>query len=196
MTRYIAHNQKCYACGLHKGAAFLGYDIPTMKTFCLKNCKNPSDIPKRKLIPVTNEDLNTAIVKNFSGNVEETFNNLLGKVASVRLQPAHIMHILKIAEVHGFEKIQHTLVNIIESDMAERNMDHVELEGSNFVHKSSAPKDDEEEIEEIKAIEEENKVEPEETRLRELEERQAEENRKAEIPKEERDESEDDEWEI
>lgn len=192
MGRKVQHNTRCFACGLEKPSNFLGYDIATMKTYCLKNCDNPGATGNIDLIPVTDEDLKSEIVKNFPDNVQETFNALLGKVASVRLQPAHIMHILKIAERDGLEKIQHTLVNIIEADMKARNVDYVQLTDTNFTH-LNRPKAEEK----LASVEQTPDPEQEEeVRLQELEERQAEENRKAEIPKEERDETEDDEWEI
>lgn len=137
MTRYIQHNQKCFACGLHKAPAHLGYNIETMKTYCTEKtpCEKAYLIPAGELIPVTNEDLLASITENFTEDVQETFNRLLGKVASTRLQPAHIMHVLKTSKAEGLTSIQATLVNIIEADMKARNVDHIQIDGSKFTHK-------------------------------------------------------------
>ena len=130
--RYIMHNQKCYACGKPQGASFLGYDPRTLKSYCLRNCRNSKAIPKDiTLIPADNDSLLAAIQKTYTGATEEMILSLMGKTASVRLQPAHIMHLMKVAELEGFEAVQHTLVNIIENDMKERNLDHVILEDMN-----------------------------------------------------------------
>jgi hypothetical protein len=126
--KYIQHNKECFACGQEKGASFLGYDIKTLKTYCLNKCKNKQAIPAVELIPATNEELVSAIVGNYSKDDEEAIMSLLGKVASTRLRPAHILHVMKIAEMEGLPSIQATLLNIIEADMETRNMDHVELE--------------------------------------------------------------------
>jgi hypothetical protein len=126
--KYIQHNKQCFACGQEKGAAFLGYDIKTLKTYCLNKCKNKQAIPAVELVPATNEELVSAIVGNYSKDDEEAIMSLLGKVASTRLKPAHILHVMKIAEMEGTPSIQATLLNIIEADMDARNMDHVELE--------------------------------------------------------------------
>lgn len=126
--KYIQHNKQCFACGQEKGASFLGYDIKTLKTYCISKCKNKEAIPTPYLIPATNEDLISGIVANYSKEDEEAIMSLLGKVASTRLKPAHILHVMKIAEMEGTPSIQATLLNIIEADMEARNMDHVELE--------------------------------------------------------------------
>ena len=126
--KYIQHNKECFACGQEKGASFLGYDIKTLKTYCLNKCKNKQAIPAVELIPATNEKLVSAIEGNYSKDDEEAIMSLLGKVASTRLKPAHILHVMKIAEMEGTPSIQATLLNIIEADMDARNMDHVELE--------------------------------------------------------------------
>ena len=149
--RYIMHNQKCYACGKPQGASFLGYDPRTLKSYCLKNCRKPKLIPQGiELIPMDNDSLLAAIQENYTGYTEEMITSLLGKTASVRLQPAHIMHLMKVAELEGFDKIQATLVNIIENDMKERNLDHVQLDDSEI----EAP-------EEVEPEEEEYTPEPE-----------------------------------
>ena len=126
--KYIQHNRKCFACGQEKGASFLGYDIKTLKTYCLNKCKNKQAIPAVELVPATNEELVSAIVGNYSKDDEEAIMSLLGKVASTRLRPAHILHVMKIAEMEGLPSIQATLLNIIEADMNARSMDDVELE--------------------------------------------------------------------
>lgn len=126
--KYIQHNKQCYACGQEKAASFLGYDIKTLKTYCIGNCKKKKDIPAVELVPATNEDLVSGIVSNYSKDDEDAIMSLLGKVASTRLRPAHILHIMKIAEMEGMPSIQATLLNVIEADMETRNMDHVELE--------------------------------------------------------------------
>jgi hypothetical protein len=126
--KYIQHNKECFACGQEKGASFLGYDIKTLKTYCLNKCKNKQAIPAVELIPATNEKLVSAIEGNYSKDDEEAIMSLLGKVASTRLRPAHILHVMKIAEMEGLPSIQATLLNIIEADMNARSMDDVELE--------------------------------------------------------------------
>lgn len=125
--RYVMHNQKCYACGKPQGSLFLGYDPHTLKSYCLKNCRNAKEIPEVDLIPMDNDSLLASIQKNYSGYTEEMITSLLGKTASVRLQPAHIMHLMKVANLEGYDKIQATLVNIIENDMKERNLDYLDL---------------------------------------------------------------------
>jgi hypothetical protein len=141
--KYIQHNKQCYACGQEKGASFLGYDIKTLKTYCLNKCKNKQAIPAVELIPATNEELVSAIVGNYSKDDEEAIMSLLGKVASTRLRPAHILHVMKIAEMEGLPSIQATLLNIIEADMNARSMDDVELESF------GTEREPEEEMEEI-----------------------------------------------
>ena len=126
--RYVPHNKKCYACGKPQGQMFLAYDPRTLKSYCTRNCRNSKDIPQDiELVPVTDTNLLEIIAEYYSGFTQEMMLSLLGKTASVRLQPAHIMHLMKIAEHEGLDKIQNTLLNIIENDMKERNMDHVNL---------------------------------------------------------------------
>ena len=131
---YVPHNNKCYACGKLQGHTLLGYDPRTLKTYCSKRkCRNQDQIPTDiELVPVETEALKESISHHYWGDTEEMILSLMGKTASARLLPAHIMHLMKVAEVHGLDKIQHVLVNIIESDMAERNLDHVILSESDF----------------------------------------------------------------
>jgi hypothetical protein len=126
--KYIQHNKECFACGQEKAPSFLGYDIKTLKTYCLNKCKNKQHIPAVQLIPATNEALISGIEGNYSQEDEDAIMGLLGKVASTRMRPAHILHVMKIAEMEGLPSIQATLLNIIEADMAARSMDDVELE--------------------------------------------------------------------
>lgn len=131
---YVPHNKKCFACGKLQGHSLLGYDPRTLKTYCAKRkCRNQDQIPTDiELVPVDTEELKAAISHHYWGDTEEMILSLMGKTASARLEPAHIMHLMKVAEVHGLDKIQHTLVNIIENDMVERNLDHVILSESDF----------------------------------------------------------------
>ena len=131
---YVPHNKKCYACGKPQGNTLMGYDPRTLKTYCSKRkCRNQDEIPKDiELIPVDTDSLKEAIHSHYFGDTEEMILSLMGKTASARLDPAHIMHLMKVAEINGFDKIQHTLVDIIENDMKERNLDHVILSESDF----------------------------------------------------------------
>ena len=166
--RYVPHNKKCYACGKPQGQMFLAYDPRTLKSYCTRACKNSKDIPQDiELVPVSDENLLEIITEYYSGYTEEMILSLLGKTASVRLQPAHIMHLMKIAEHEGMDKIQSTMINIIEHDMKERNMDHVNLT----------------DVEEFESPETVYEPEPEETE---------EEPKEPEVKKEE----DEDEWEI
>lgn len=131
---YVPHNSKCYACGKPQGSSYLGYDPRTLKTYCVKRkCRNKEAIPTDiELVPVDTDSLKEAVHDHYHGNTEEMILSLMGKTASARLLPAHIMHLMKVAEVYGLDKIQHVLVNIIEADMEERNLDHVILSESDF----------------------------------------------------------------
>ena len=131
---YVPHNTKCYACGKPQGQSLMGYDPRTLKTYCMKRkCRNQDEIPKDiELVPVDTDSLKESISQHYFGDTEEMIFSLMGKTASARLDPAHIMHLMKVAEINGFDKIQHTLVDIIENDMKERNLDHVILSESDF----------------------------------------------------------------
>ena len=164
---YVPHNKKCYACGKPQGASLMGYDPRTLKTYCNKRkCRNQDQIPKDiELIPVDTDSLKAAIHDHYFDGTEEMILSLMGKTASARLDPAHIMHLMKVAEIKGYDKIQHTLVDIIENDMQERNLDHVVLSESDFSEveeeeaaaptPTQAPKPKQEVKEEVEADEDE-----------------------------------------
>lgn len=124
--KHVPHNKICYACRTERGRTHLGYDIQTLKTYCLKNCPNEDMIPSVPLIPVT--ELVNEIVSTYSEDVENSLMKLMGTIASTRLQPAHIMHLVKLQEMEGLPSVQATLINIIEADMDARSMDDIELE--------------------------------------------------------------------
>ena len=193
--RYVMHNQKCYACGKPQGSLFLGYDPHTLKSYCLKNCRNAKEIPEVDLIPMDNDSLLTSIQQNYSGYTEEMITSLLGKTASVRLQPAHIMHLMKVANLEGYDKIQATLVNIIENDMKERNLDYLDLTDTS----ERVPVVEEEEEEEDPVVEffeeaPEEVEQPEPVKLK-TEKKTVVVNKKEEKPEVEENEGEDD-WEF
>lgn len=126
--KHIPHNKICYACKSERGRSHMGYDIRTLKTYCMKNCPNEELIPSVPLIPFT--DLVSEIVATYSEEVEESLMARMGTIVSTRLQPAQVMHLVKLMDLEGLPSIQATLINIIEADMESRSLDHVELEGN------------------------------------------------------------------
>lgn len=128
--RKITHQSKCYACNKRKHPTMIGYHLETMKSYCLdrEECPASEEIPDAEFIPVTDEDVNTAIAEHYPEEAAELFGRLLGKVASVRLQPAHIMHLFKISSENRISTIGQTIIDIFEADMQARNMDHIALD--------------------------------------------------------------------
>ena len=123
----IKHNKTCFACGLKKSPSFLGYDMRTMKTYCMRHCEKPEAIPDVKLVPATDEELMEAMYANYDEETATIFRNQAGGTVSARVDPVHIMHIMKVAAVAGTDAINQTLINIIENDMKHRNLDDVIL---------------------------------------------------------------------
>lgn len=176
--KYVPHNKKCYACGKPQGQMFLGYDPRTLKSYCLKNCRKQSEQPQGiELVPMTSENLLEIIAEYYDGYTEDMLLNLLGRTASVRLAPAHIMHLLKVAELEGIDKIQNAMVNIIEHDMMERNLDYINLTAMEDLDTEETIYEPEpEEIEEEPVVEvvkekpkKQKKTEPEEVKEEPLE---------------------------
>jgi len=131
MTKYYQQNKKCYACGRHRTSRYLGYDLRTMKSYCIdpRMCPASSKIPDDvELVPMLDREVMlTTLEEHYEGAVLEALDKLLGKTHSFRPTPAQSMHLLKVAQTFGLPSLNATILHILEEHMQEHSMDHVEL---------------------------------------------------------------------
>lgn len=126
---------KCYACDREINKKGLGYDIRTLKTYCInpEQCKNPAAIPG-KLVELKDSSLRTEITENYPEEVAETLNRMIGKVTSARIQPYMAMHIMKTAQENNLHSVNETLLFILERDIEAHGISS-DIAGTNFVTK-------------------------------------------------------------
>lgn len=115
---------KCFACNQYINKKGLGYDIETLKTYCMNrsSCKNPSAIPAH-LVEMKDSSLKTEIIENYSKDVAESLNKMIGKTSSARLLPYMAMHLAKTAKENNLHSVNETLLFIIERDFSRFEID-------------------------------------------------------------------------
>lgn len=133
--KQINHSKHCYACGLEQGKPSLGYDIKTMKTYCMdvKRCgssMHPNAHGKKvDLVPLMSyAGFMAEIKKAFNKNIYLAFERMIGKTISFRTSTTVINYILRYSQEHRCTSLNHTLVTILEEHMKQNPLDHVELE--------------------------------------------------------------------
>jgi len=128
--KYYQQNKKCYACGRHRTGRYLGYDLRTMKSYCIepRMCPAASKIPDVKLVPLLDRDVMIKELEEYyEGPVLVALDRMLGKTHSFRPTPAQSMHLLKVAQAFGLTSLNATILYILEQHMEEHPMDHIEL---------------------------------------------------------------------
>lgn len=188
MLKWKNNNTKCYACDLEQPRAALGYDVKTFKTYCTNPYRCTPAHPNAEgetieLIPAIK--MPHAVQEHYPENLEKAMELVIGKTVSTRLTPAQAMHVMKVGAAYNLSSVYETLAFIIERDldMHEENVTIEKLEwGENkrpvfkpqvitkeeYLEQSPVKEeypetppavDEEEEIEQIKAIERENGAE-------------------------------------
>lgn len=115
---YLQNSTICYACRRKKHWSNLGYDIYTMKTYCLDRRVCPSAYqPNHKLVPANYEEVVEEIELVYPEEIAQAFKNEFGKPRSMRLTPAQIMFLFKYGQRNGASSFSDVLSQIIEAMM-------------------------------------------------------------------------------
>lgn len=129
MAKALRGSKKCYACGREKSKGHLGYDVYTLKTYCIDESRcMPANRPERlKLVPPDYDAVLEAIREEFPEDVAMALEKIIGKSASFRVTPAIAMHLLKYAQEYGIGTINATITSIFEQHMEDHNFDNIDL---------------------------------------------------------------------
>lgn len=134
MSRQTLTNSKvCYACGRQRSISHLGYDIRTLKTYCIREdqCRS-EDRPDVELVPAKYHEVITQLRENYPEHLYPQFEKLIGGTISIRPTPALVMHILKTAQEYQLTSANATILHMLEEHMRDHSLDDVELEHCDF----------------------------------------------------------------